>query len=152
MPIKKENRSLDKADQISSLVLNEKIRDQNQFLTSLKKQGICMTQATLSRWLKKMGIYKENGFYRLQRKTVFKSIGQPIQAIIPAPPNLILIHTSPGYASALAARIDTLLQINKEAPTIQHILGTLAGDDAVLVITKPDTYTQEMKNFLMDCF
>lgn len=98
----------------------KKVRNQNTLAKLLLDRGFKTEQSTLSRYLKRMGIEKKDGFYHLSEKKI-----EGIQ-IIPAPPNLIVIKTLPGHAQALAFYLDN--------HPIHGVIGTLAGDDTVLCV------------------
>lgn len=113
------------------------VTSQQQLLELLRLQGIEATQATLSRDLKALRVVKTAGEgYRL-----------PLQKPVPSPePHGILsiefsgqngvIKTQPGFAPAVAARIDPI-----SAP---FIMGTLAGDDTILLILRLGASPEEI--------
>ena len=91
-----------------------------------------MPQATLSRRLKKLNIAKIQGRYQLLT---------PAPAHLPlvlgyqtSELGLLVLYTPPCNASALAAFIDH--KYISHSPTPSGIIGTIAGDDTVLVILK----------------
>ena len=102
---------------------------QEQLQEQLHRRGIETTQATLSRDLKALQIVKgPTGGYRLpQQKAVPASSLQEILSIEFAGQNAV-IKTQPGYAAAVAARID-------HRPCAA-IMGTLAGDDTILLVLR----------------
>ena len=120
-------------------IMNEQeIGDQTRLLHELKKKGIKCTQATISRDLQELGVTKvriKPGVYRYEvqgtvgrdvlrnkLKILFKNFVIDIKGT----GNLLLIKTSPGNANGVANFIDRL--------EIKEILGTVAGDDTVLII------------------
>lgn len=113
-------RSVDQA--ILGLLERHAISDQDAFLRLLVRQGHDLTQSTLSRHLKKLGVHKVDGIYR--RVEPAKSPLPPF-TLAEAPPNLLVLRTQPGFANALALRLD--------AAPVAGLVGTIAGDDTVFI-------------------
>ena len=120
---------------------------QEQLQEQLHRRGIETTQATLSRDLKALQIVKgPTGGYRLpQQKVVPASSLQGILSIEFAGQNAV-IKTQPGYAAAVAARID-------HRPCAA-IMGTLAGDDTILLVLRlgfsPEEVLENLKPIIPD--
>lgn len=120
---------------------------QEQLQEQLRLRGIETTQATLSRDLKALQIVKgPTGGYRLpQQKAVPASSLQGILSIEFAGQNAV-IKTQPGYAAAVAARID-------HRPCAA-IMGTLAGDDTILLVLRlgfsPEEVLENLKTIIPD--
>jgi transcriptional regulator of arginine metabolism len=102
------------------------VTDQADFLDLLKRAGHRVTQPTLSRHLNKLGVRKVAGRYQRVEPA---PVEIPAYAVTAAPPNLVIIKTRPGYAQALAVRLDQR--------AIDGVLGTLAGDDTVFLAVSP---------------
>lgn len=112
--------TLDEA--ILQLVEQREITDQSDFMDLLKQAGHAMTQPTLSRHLKKLGIHKVTGRYQ-QVESLPENL--PVFSLTQVPPNLVIIRTRPGYAQPLAVKLDQ--------QKIEGVGGTLAGDDTVFI-------------------
>lgn len=121
---------------ILNIVQNFDIREQIDLQRYLKKRGYNTPQATLSRHLKKLKIAKVNKKYRILDHNQF----QPLPIVLNIKVSdfgIIVLHTYPGNANSLAFFLDKeyvsfTLKEQKTSP----ILGTIAGDDTVLIITK----------------
>jgi transcriptional regulator of arginine metabolism len=112
--------------------------DQHHLLMELKKHGVATTQATISRDLHEMGFIRirmETGMYRYEyfEKMSNTALWKRLKILfsnfltgIKSTGNLILLKTSPGNANGIASLIDGLQR--------KEILGTVAGDDTILVI------------------
>lgn len=125
-------------EHILNIIQNNDIAEQIDLQTMLKERGYQIPQATLSRRLKKLKIAKIAGFYKI------------IDLNIPNLPlvlnlqvsdfGLIILHTHPGNANSLAFYIDQKYVSYKPKQAHQQkssgILGTIAGDDTVLLIIK----------------
>ncbi len=143
MRMKKERQKL-----IKQILEEKEIGEQFQLLEELKKRGINTTQATVSRDLQEMGVVKvriKPGVYKyeLMQKGLSNRVWEKIKVAfenfvesIDYTGNLILIKTSPGNAHGVAALIDEL--------NYDGILGTLAGDDSILVIVKQPEKTKKI--------
>ena len=121
---------------ISRLIKEGSIGSQEEPQRKLKQEGFPVTQATLSRDIKQLKIVKahdENGNY-VYRLPIYRSKESALSSVksgkfnIEFSGNLAVIKTRPGYAMGIASDIDT------NAP--QEILGTIAGDDTILIIPR----------------
>ncbi|MBO7067804.1 MAG: arginine repressor [Bacteroidaceae bacterium] len=125
---------------IRLIVSSQALESQEDLQVELDKAGFPCTQTTLSRDLKQLRISKVRGrnghsVYALPREGMFspaytreeihKSCWQ-----INFSGNLMVVHTPPGHASMVAYDID-----NAHHP---FFLGTVAGDDTVLVVLQED--------------
>jgi len=137
------------------LISSGEYGSQEEVLAALKKEGFTLTQATLSRDLKQLKVAKAasmNGkyVYVLPNETMYKRIHKPLSAAemmmtpgfisINFSGNIAVIKTRPGYASSIAYNIDT-----SEMP---EILGTIAGDDTIVVVIKEGISHEEVTESL----
>lgn len=111
---------------ILQLIAEHEIVDQSQFMALLVQAGHRVTQPTLSRHLAKLGIQKFAGRYQRLDVPVAELPAYTVSAVVP---NLIIIKTRPGYAQALAVKLD-----QRE---IDGVAGTLAGDDTIFIAVSP---------------
>lgn len=129
---------------IAELLASSPVRSQADLLALLARDGIEVTQATLSRDLVELGAVKVRSGRRLVYAVPDQARGgRPGAAadvparlkraceelLVTADPsaNLVIVRTPPGAASYLASAIDQ--------SRLPGVLGTLAGDDTLLVIT-----------------
>lgn len=134
---------------IRELIAENKIENQDMLLSMLIERGVEITQATLSRDIKELKIIKvphhENGYiYQMTDAIPQTSSNHTIAALgylsIEFSGQLAVIKTRPGYAMGIAAEID-----DKASSTI---MGTVAGDDTILVILRENTTRQQAINSL----
>jgi len=123
---------------LKEIITKYRIGDQQHLLSEMERRGIETTQATISRDLHDMGFIKfrqETGVYKYEffEKTSETVLWQKLKVLfenfvtdIKSTNNLILIKTSPGNANGVASLIDGLQK--------KEILGTIAGDDTILVV------------------
>ena len=115
---------------IRAIVRSGTIRTQNELVETLAEQGFEVTQATISRDITDMSLQKAaNGTYILPEDLRLQSAGPAIVETRRAG-NQVLVLTQPGSAPSIAAALD-----DAEIP---GVLGSIAGDDTILVITQDD--------------
>ncbi len=117
---------------IKEIIQDHDVANQEELVTLLKKRGIIVTQATLSRDFALLGIVRihANGKqkYSLSTQLDEGSITPLVtHEVVGVESNesLIVVRTLPGRAGGVASYIDSMRN--------KLILGTLAGDDTVLV-------------------
>ena len=120
---------------IKNLIASKEILNQTQLQKILKKNGIDVTQATLSRDLNELGIVRipsTNGIvYKINatgdENTLKTHIAEEIISI-EANETLIVIKTFPGRAQGVGVLLD------KKNPS--ECIGTLAGDDTIIIVPR----------------
>lgn len=127
-------------EKIMEIVSTRDIETQEQLLEALQNAGYHSTQATISRDIKELRIVKELtkfGTYRYtsSSKEVASSFSNRLNTIFREcitgydyAQNLVVIHTMPGLAGAAASAVDAM--------EMGFVLGTVAGDDTVLIIMR----------------
>lgn len=115
---------------------------QQDIAHALRRKGHDVTQATVSRDLRAVGATKVragDGFvYRLPDELPWSQTGDLVTRTlrrtldefaieITAAASIVVVHTAPGHASAVARAIDLA--------GISEVMGTVAGDDTILVAT-----------------
>lgn len=116
--------------QILKLVSAKAIYTQDDLAHELKQgPGIITTQVTLSRDMRELGLVKTAEGYRQVGQAAghgFATIASEFLLDVRTAQNLIVLRTSPAHANSVAVALD------QEA--WPEVVGTLAGDDTVLVI------------------
>ena len=130
---------------IREILQREKVKSEKELQELLLRNHIKVTQATIARDFKKLNVVKvrdENGFYYTILKEEKENLESSLKIAfknfvkgIASEENLILIFTSPGNASGVANIIDSM--------HIEGVVGTVAGDDTILVVTRKEK-TQEI--------
>lgn len=152
MKAKKQLTTPEENELILKTIAREPIGDQQTLLEKLVQKGVDMNQSTLSRRLKSLGIIKKQGAYVVASQPVVGVKGV-LRKVDIAPPNLMVLHTPPGQAQALAYELDYMSQNDPESlekgqnkvATFSEILGTIAGDDTVLVICRSEKDLRALK-------
>jgi len=140
---------------IKMLISSMELGSQEEVLQALEKEGFRLTQATLSRDLKQLKVAKAASMsgkyvYVLPNDTMYKRVSTPHSIMemlqisgflsINFSGNIGVIKTRPGYASSIAYNIDNSNSAN--------IIGTIAGDDTILIVIKEGVNTQDVINEL----
>jgi transcriptional regulator of arginine metabolism len=124
--------------QILKLIRAKKISTQEELAEELQKQGIAATQVTLSRDLRELRLVKtQEGYQEMAPEEIgpqFSILAAEFLKDVLRAQNLIILKTSPGHANSVAVALD-----NEQW---SEIVGTIAGDDTILVIA-PDVPTAE---------
>lgn len=139
---------------ILKLIASEKIATQNDLSKRLEEEGFQVTQATISRDIRELRLVKtanSNGGYHYEvgkpsekyhAPHKFYSIYQAAVRDVDFAQNLVVIHSDVGMAQAVCATMDAM-----EWP---GVLGTLAGDDTVLVVTRDKACAEELVQTLRE--
>ncbi len=127
---------------ILEIIANEDIDTQEMLLDRLQARGFRATQATVSRDIRELQLVKSmtsKGNYRYAPST--KPVTMPLKFSsaltdsvirIDVGGNILVVHTYPGMANAVAACLDSMKH--------EGVLGCVAGDDTILVVAS-DTET-----------
>jgi len=122
---------------IRSLLASSEVETQAMIRDALRARGFSVTQATISRDLDAIGATRlkvgSKSFYRIGEgeaddeihKALYDAVDEFVQSIAISG-SLVVIRVPPGGAHLVASRID--------AAEIDGILGTVAGDDTILVV------------------
>ncbi len=102
--------------------------DQNDLLAKLKDLGHELTQSSVSRKLKQLGITKLHGKYHLSKNIPLRFKQEVTFSFVQ--PNLLILRTAPGHANTIAALLDGQLINNDKYP---EFVGTIAGDDTIFL-------------------
>jgi transcriptional regulator of arginine metabolism len=125
---------------ILSLVSRRRIGTQHELIDALAKAGCPVTQATVSRDIRELGLVKTHDVLDRPRYAIPDRAGRPdpreaLAAVLAqfghhavAAQNIVVIQSELGSAPAVARALDRLEH--------RRIVGTLAGDDTCLVIAR----------------
>jgi transcriptional regulator of arginine metabolism len=117
--------------QILKVIRNKEIYTQDELARELSQVGIQTTQVTLSRDIRELGLVKTaEGYRQLQAETPGPDLATAANEYlldIRVAQNLVVLRTSPGNANSLAIAVDR--------EELNEVVGTIAGDDTILVIT-----------------
>jgi len=137
---------------IKEILMTREIETQDELVASLQQAGFSVTQATVSRDIKEMHLIKtpmNDGRYkyampadqrfnpeqRIKRALIDQFIG------IDYTDNLVVIKSLPGTANSLGALIDII--------EWDGVMGTICGDDTILVICRTKDKSIQFVNEIM---
>ena len=120
---------------IEEILRRLEIRTQHDLLKQLKGKSIRVTQSSVSRDLKEMGVVRVDGRYLPASALTDPEVRSPelekvspfILEISGAGPNLLVVKTPPGLAASVALAIDHA--------EWREVSGTVAGDDTLFLAT-----------------
>jgi transcriptional regulator of arginine metabolism len=133
---------------IKEVITSSEVSSQDDLRHALKKRGFSVTQSTLSRDMRELGVSwvtaGERGRYIFQPATAEVEILRPFvgsQVLsIDANESVIVVRTLPACANVVGEFIDAQLH--------GDIIGTIAGDNALLVIPRSQKKTKQVVEFL----
>lgn len=138
---------------ILEIIADHVIETQDDLIEKLKESGYPVTQATVSRDIKQLGLIKtatkdggykytvarnensgnENKLKTLMRETVVNA--QEAQ-------NIIVVKTFPGMANAAAAALDALAE--------ETVVGSIAGDDTIFIVVHTNEEATEFTSYIRE--
>ncbi len=132
---------------ILDVVDQEEVRSQEQLRQRLAQRGFDVTQATLSRDIKDLGLMKRSsdGAYQAAgaesapASTTLGTLGRALaEFLINIEPvqQLVVLKTGAGQAQLLAVAIDRA--------RMEEVAGTLAGDDTILIVARDPKDAQQV--------
>jgi transcriptional regulator of arginine metabolism len=123
---------------ILDAIQREPVRSQEQLRRAIRAAGFAVTQATLSRDIRELGLVKggaegayrtaeahapTNGHTPLLHRAVADYLTRMDQV-----QQLVVLRTGPGQAQLLGVALD--------GARLPELVGTIAGDDTILAITR----------------
>jgi transcriptional regulator of arginine metabolism len=138
---------------IREIIANNDIETQDDLVFALKSAGYNVTQATVSRDIKELHLIKvplSDGRYKYslpadQRFNPLQKLKRNLMDAfvrIDSAGHLLILKTLPGNAMAIAALIDNL--------DWDDVVGTVSGDDTILVICRTEKDTEIVSNRFLD--
>ncbi|MGN0106996.1 MAG: arginine repressor [Hominilimicola sp.] len=140
--------------QILRIIHEQNIQTHEQLIKELSKKGFSVTQATVSRDIKELGLIKipmpGGGSVYSSSKDIPEELDRRINMItdtvrsVEYAMNNVVVKTYPGMASAVAASVDASMR--------GDFLGSIAGDDTLLIITSTEEKAAEITEKLRKLF
>jgi len=141
----------DRLQQIKEIINTNKIHKQEDLLYLLVNRGFDTTQATLSRDLRELKVGKIHdahfgSIYFIPEQIISDENEPHIQGLVSIEfsANLAILKTDAGFANSVAVKLDE--------KNIPELLGTIAGNDAVLLIMKEGLSRDEKIKILTSYF
>lgn len=139
---------------ILEIIKEYNVDRQEELQAKLKENGFNVTQATVSRDIRELGIIKSEGKdgvykYRLSKEQEinegsgkFSVILRQAVSSVACANNLIVVKTHTGMGSAAGAAVDSM--------ELEGVIGTLAGDDTLLIIAHDNDSAERITRLLND--
>ena len=132
---------------ILEIIGQEPVRTQSDLAVLLQKDGIHVTQATVSRDIKELRLIKvakgdgyaysvPKGQPAMQDNSRLRRIFRDAVLRIAESGNIIVLHTLPGNANSVCSLLD--------AAEWDECLGAVAGDDTILIVAKSGDHIRSM--------
>ena len=122
-------------NKILQAIKETRVASQRALERLLRREGVAVTQSTLSRDIRELGLIKARGVYQdgrhqqapeapLEMRRSFRQwvVGSGVSG------NIVMLKTFPGHAHSLGVVLD--------AAAWPEVLGTVAGDDTVFVLLR----------------
>jgi transcriptional regulator of arginine metabolism len=109
------------------------VRGQAELTKLLRKRGFAVTQSSVSRDLRELGVLKASGRYlappleTARAQASFGSLAQFVRSVQPAGATLTVVRTSTGAAQSVAVALDKAAW--------PEVVGTISGDDTIFIAT-----------------
>ena len=137
---------------ILEIIANKEIDTQEELCDELNKSNFRVTQATISRDVKELKLYKVAGVqkkYRYASLDVDDGVNNRMTSLfkgcvlsINSANNLILVKTMRGNGSTVGVFVDSL--------KINEIIGSVAGDDTLLIVVDSNEHTPVVVTLLQE--
>ena len=137
-----EAQQLERRGAIVRILREGLVRKQQDLVRLLKRAGHEVTQSSISRDLRDLGVLKARGRYVLPPDELsrangdFGTLTQFVRALRRAGPSLTVLRTTIGAAQSVAVAID-----RAEWP---EVAGTLSGDDTIFIATASARAQEEL--------
>jgi len=118
------------------------IRSQEELLAKLEKRGFSASQPVLSRDLRALDVAKQGGVYQIvaaERVTPLEQLATLLRGVDPVA-KFLLVTCEPGAASAVARAL--------ESEELDGLVGTIAGDDTVLVAVESESAAKRVRTHI----
>jgi len=137
---------------LAQLLSERRFSSQEELAKAIARAGSPVTQATLSRDLRSLGVAKRTG---PDGKPVYELPGPAVEMLdrerrlldlkafvneVRVASNLVVVKTPPGHANGVGRAIDLAGR--------EDIVGTVAGDDTVLVVMQSAAEARRLKKYL----
>jgi transcriptional regulator of arginine metabolism len=129
---------------IRALLAEGEVQNQFQLYVKLKKRGIHASQPVLSRDLRALGVAKRSGVYQVpepERVTPLPTLKSLLCSAVHVP-RFVLVSCESGAASTVARAL--------ESEGIDGVIGSVAGDDTVLVAVSSTAAAQRVRRYVDD--
>jgi transcriptional regulator of arginine metabolism len=137
---------------IVRLLRSSPVRRQQELVRLLKREGHAVTQSSVSRDLRELGVLKHSDGYVLpesaenaaRTQDKFSAVAQFVREVRTAGPSITIVKTTIGSAGSVAAAIDKA--------GWDDVAGTVSGDDTIFIATADSRAQSRVLDQLRDAF
>jgi transcriptional regulator of arginine metabolism len=126
------------------------VRRQSDLVSLLQRDGFAVTQSSISRDMRELGVLKSQGRYLAPSSEVsraqgdFSAVDRFVREVTPAGPSITVVKTTIGAAGSVAVAID-----KAEWP---EVVGTISGDDTIFIATQDGPAQKRLVDRLRSLF
>jgi transcriptional regulator of arginine metabolism len=137
-----DRHQIDRRDSILRHLRAGAVRRQSDLVGLLKQDGFDVTQSSISRDIKELGVLKAQGRYLLPSdagtggQSSFSAISRFVREIRAAGSSITVVRTSVGAAGSVAVAIDRA--------NWPEIVGSIQGDDTIFIATQDGEAQQRL--------
>jgi transcriptional regulator of arginine metabolism len=126
----------DRQRAILDLVRQRQVHTQQELVNALGELGYSATQATVSRDIQELGLVRDGDRYAVGGPAVLRELVLSMRQV----QFLVVVRTASGTANLVARAID------EAGP--RKVVGTVAGDDTIMVVLEDDAAADDLRRFL----
>jgi transcriptional regulator of arginine metabolism len=144
------HQSVSRRSAILRIIRESTVRNQDELVKVLKKQGFEATQSSVSRDLRELGVAKAGDHYIVpqsgdaQVADAFAAVANFVVEVRTAGPSLTVVRTTTGTAQSVAVAID-----RSHWP---EVVGTISGDDTIFIATEEGREQRKLRDRLRSIF
>ncbi len=138
---------------ILEIISENVIETQDELIARLRESGYAVTQATVSRDIKQLGLVKtaiKDGGYKYTvakndstgNENKLKTIMRETITGAQSAENIVVVKTYSGMATAAATAVDSLVE--------DSILGSIAGDDTIFIVVRNAADAEAFTEYIKD--
>src|SRR5580658_10874935 len=128
-----DRHNLERRNAILRILRSSEVRRQSDLAQLLRRDGFDVTQSSVCRDLRDLGVLKASGRYQAPADEIsrangdFGALAPFVRAVRPAGSSVTVIKTSIGAAASVAVALDKA--------DFPEVVGTISGDDTIFVAT-----------------
>lgn len=141
-------------NKIMQIVHDMAVHTHDELISALNKEGFKVTQATVSRDIKELGLIKipsndGTSVYAMPEQATkggtarINAVSDTVKNVVSAL-HTVVINTIPGMASAVAATVDMSLH--------GEFLGSVAGDDTIIIVAESEAKAKVLEKKIKNIF
>ncbi|HTW39114.1 MAG TPA: hypothetical protein VMD49_11145 [Steroidobacteraceae bacterium] len=150
IPVLSDHQQLERRSAIVKILRQGLVRKQSELVSLLNREGYEVTQSSVSRDLRDLGVLKASGRYVMPPDEItrangdFDTLAQFVRQIRTAGPCVTVVRTTIGAAQSVAVAID-----KAQWP---EVVGTISGDDTIFIATERQSTQSQVIERLRSLF